>query len=399
MNARTGAALLALLFPVLALGQEPTETPTAETPPPTPQGLAPVPMDMGGPVWNLGLRLREVWDSNPRFVDTLGPGSLISTLQGSLGHTRRFPRGAFTIAGDGSAVRYRDLEGLNQFSYSGQATASFRPSPRTNLNLDEAISSTHSGDALALTEAGLLLPLVVVRRTSSALTMTQRLSSKATASAVVRYDRVSFPSDELTGGSELSLGATYGRQLRPKQSVSLAYGFQDSSSTEGQPTHVHFLSGGWSGALRPRLFAGVSAGALTYAGTEGGRQWTPRLGATLSVRYPRTTLEGRYSRTASQAFGYGRERIADVAAISFSRSLGKAVQASTSYTYGTSRDPVDPSFRFDTSSYGADVRWILKRGLNATAGYAYRRRTPAAPSVPFSSGAFALGVAYGKDWR
>ena len=52
-----------------------------------------------------------------------GLGSLISSLQASLAHTRRDPRGALSISGEGSAVRYRGLDGLDHLSSYGRTAS------------------------------------------------------------------------------------------------------------------------------------------------------------------------------------------------------------------------------------------------------------------------------------
>jgi hypothetical protein len=118
----------------------------------------------------------------------------------------------------------------------------------------------------------------------------------------------------------------------------------------------------------------------------------------LAATSRRSQLILRYSRTVDQAFGLGRDRLADVVGASASRTLARAVQFTAGATWSWSKDPLDEAFRFTTVRYETDLRWAFARDLALDAGYLYSRNTDGA-SGPGSvdSHAINLGIRYARQ--
>jgi hypothetical protein len=288
---------------------------------------------------------------------------------------------------------------LNQFSYSGLGTGSFTLSPQTSLQVSQAYSSTLTGYSTVLAQTGLVLPQVLVHRLDSEGALSHTLSPQMSLGANIQYERNTFPNGELFDGSEFSLGASTTRRVSANHNVSASYTFE-VSSTEGQQHDRHVLSGGWNATLRPRLTASATLGAVNYeTSTTGDRRWSPEGSATLAWRYPRLSVEARYGRAVSQAFGLGRDRLADVAGLTIARKVSRTVDIDATYTYSLNRDPGDDTFRFTSQAYGADLRWLFTRRLVAAAGYSGRRNEPDGTALPSTGSVFTCSVSYTRDWR
>jgi hypothetical protein len=409
-----GIVVSALAVGPAAYAQEPDLAELPETPatqPHTPQDpLAPsVPPVTSsarderrpGP-WAVSLRAREAWDANPRFVTSEDEGTLVSVLAAGLARNVRWKHGRLDFGAEAGTQRYRQTTALDQWSYAFNGSGSWRPGRATELRVAAGHASTYSRDDQVLGEAGLLLPQVVVKRTNAELRLSRQLSAFGSGIVYVRQQRMHFDSTLLTDGNELALGGSVVRRLGAAHSAALSYAFQSGSGAglggDGKRSEVHSLYGVWNSVLSRRVSGGISLGLISFPSSgAAGRQLTPLAGAALSFADRRDSAAARYTRSASQAFGFGRERIAELIAVSYTRNLGRVVAAQASYGRGLTHDPSDPSFRFTTDSYAVDVRWQVAKTFCAVGGYSFRRREPAAPALPFSGSLWSLSVAYDRE--
>jgi hypothetical protein len=278
-------------------------------------------------------------------------------------------------------------------------TGGFVVSPHTNFQLTQAFSSTLTGYSTVLAETGLVLPQALVHRLGTTGSLSHQLSPKTSLAANIQYERNTFPNGELVDGSEFGIGVSATRRLSANHSVSASYNYE-SSSALGQRLGRNVLLGGWSGTLRPRLTASATLGIVNYeTSVAGDRQTSPQGSATLAWRYPRWNFDVRYGRSVSQAFGLGRDRLADIAGLSIGRKLTKKIDLSGSYVYSLNRDPTDYNLSFTSQSYGGDLRWLFTRNFVATAGYVGRRNEPEGTALPLKGNVWTCAVSYTRDWR
>ncbi len=406
-----GIALLAL-SPSTARAQDATpEPPTqpgkpGQAAPPEAQGAGPVAEATRPPRWLASLGARQSWDSNPRFAETAIQGSWITGLNGQVAYSERFSRGSLAIAGDGGTVRYSDAQGLNEFTYAGSLVGAWKPSPRLDLSLDQSYSSSYTHQNQALVDAGLVLPQAVVKRIGTTVTAARRLAERTSLTTLVRYEHDSFPNGELVTGDEFTAGAGFSRQLSKSDSLSLNYAYvndsvpTDAGATGGSNT-IHTLTAGWSRQLAQRWSTSLSGGVATFTPVGGvARSWEPQGGATIERKARRWTLGAHYSRSVGQAFGLGRQRVADVVGGTLALTLTRTLSADAILTRSWNKDPADPQYSFNDNAAGADLRWTLFRRLVTTGSYSYRRSTGQTGATGALTGnVWALAMSYVQQWH
>lgn len=393
---RGGLVWMCMLAPTVVAAQS-----TPEAQPPASQGAeASTETSVTPPLhWSMEVGLRGGFDDNPRFNTEQPEGSWLGGFQGKGSYTGTFSKGTLGLSGDASMLRYKDASDLNQFTYSGLGLGNFKLSPRTTFQFSQVYTSTLTGYAKALTDEGLVLPQVLVHRLDTTANLSRQATPQTSLGANLRYERNSFPNGELVDGSEFGIGASGTRRLNAKHNVSAAYTFEISAS-QGQQLDRHVLSGGWNAVLRPRLSAGATLGAVNYETVANGdRRWSPEGTASLSWAYPRWTVDARYTHSVSQAFGLGRDRLADVASLTVARKVSKTVDLGGSYVYSLNRDPSDDTAQFTSQAYGADLRWLFTRKFVASLAYAGRRNDQASAAQPFTGNVFTCAISYKRDWR
>jgi hypothetical protein len=132
---------------------------------------------------------------------------------------------------------------------------------------------------------------------------------------------------------------------------------------------------------------------LEYVG-----QYHPTGRAGLSAAGRRTSAQVLYRRDFGQAFGYGRNTIADLVSAGLGWTPVESLTFSLAYSYGHRRDPGDDTFRLDSHVASAGFNWRITKGLGFNARYAYEEnRTEGFPEV--AGGRATASLSYGVDWR
>ena len=99
------------------------------------------------------------WYDNPFFVGA-APGTTWSTAgEASLGHEHNFRSGVFTWSGNGGALYYPEVDGLNQPTYGGAVSLAWSPGRRrTTVNLRQDYQRSNTRSLVTLDPEGLPLP-------------------------------------------------------------------------------------------------------------------------------------------------------------------------------------------------------------------------------------------------
>jgi hypothetical protein len=387
----------------------PPGTESQETPePPAPNEIV-VPdvvvPDAPASLWTLGFDVQSHWDSNLRF--TANPEDIMSERANvTLTHAKRSSRGTMALSASTFGSVYHGKSGLNSVNYSGATTGSYDLAPRTKFRSGLLVASTYSPESSFLGGEGLILPLSRAFTVSGTGGLVQRLGARTSAGVDARYDRVRFTEVEggpvgLPGGETLLLSAFIAPQVSPHDSLNLGYQFQRSDSSGSANGDTQSISLGWSRLLGRRFSANASGGASHFkllGNSSANPGWTFRGDAALSARFRRSSLVARYERGIDQAFGFGRDRLADVVTASYGVTASRKVRLSAAGTYGLTRDPVDPLFRFNTQSAEADMSIAVSRRIDLSTGYVFRRnRTDGVPDV--IGHAFTVSLGYSREWR
>lgn len=410
-----GVVCLAILAPAFALGQDAPEpqpkAPQAGTS--EPETDAPLDSATGGekpPRWMASVALRQSWDSNPTFSETQIQGSWLTGLNGRLAYANQFSRGSLTFSGDGGYVGYSSANGLDEWVYSGQTVASWKASPRLVLGLDQSYSSQYTHQNQALIESGLVLPQTIVHRLGTTVSAAERLAERTSLTGLVRYEHVSFPNGgtaDLTNGNEFTAGAGLSRQLNRSDSLTISYSYlkdtvpAQTGAAAKQNSDIHTLTAGWGRRLAEKLSATVSGGVATFTeyGT-GTRSWEPQGAVSIERKTRRFTTAANYAHSVGQAYGLGRQRVADIVGASVAVKVSRTVNADAVYNRGWNRDPADPTYSFTDDAVSTDLRWTVFRRLGISGSYIYRRSTGQAGATGALTGnVYGLSMSYGQEWR
>ena len=383
------------------------ESPEAPAPPAPKEVVVPdvVVPDTPASLWTLGFDLQSHWDSNLRF--TADPVEITSERANvTVTHAKRSGRGTMALNANTFGSVYHGRSGLNSVNYSGAASGTYDLGPRSTFRSGLSIASTYSPESSILAGEGLILPLSRAFTITGTGGLVQRLGARTSAGVDAHYDRVRFTDVEggpqgLTGGETLLLSGFIAPQVSPHDSLNLGYQFQRSDASGRANGDTQSISLGWSRVLGRRFAANASGGATHFkllGNSSANPGWTFRGDAGFTARFRRSSLVARYDRGIDQAFGFGRDRLADVVTAAYAVTASRKVRLSASGTYGLTRDPVDPLFRFNTQSAAADMSIALSRRIELSTGYTFRRnRNEALPDV--IGHAFSVALGYSREWR
>lgn len=347
----------------------------------------------GGPagIWSLTLRLNQSWDSNVRFVAVEPESVFMNRLGAGLSRTWRGERGQLLISADGEGSVYHGASDLNRINYGGSLSGSHRASSRLEMSVVGGFSSAYGRDASVLVESGLLLPTTVIHTTTAGAGLAYRVSPGSTLTGRADFSRVDFREGDLQDGSSLAATTTWSRALGSQDTLSLSHVYQHTTSGD-QTGRTHTLTAGWQRVLGRRLRFGGSVGVLRMSSENAAAKIRPQGGASLSARFRKSNVSAQYGRTVSQAFGFGRDRLADLVSANYELEATRRLRLQASWSLSRSRDPFDPEFRLDATTGTAGWALEVARGLSLEGGYAFRRN---AGSLPIAkSHAVSVSVTY-----
>lgn len=394
------------------------EVPDAPAPVPEPplvvpeQALTPAPpLLRNGPTrWVLRGWLQESWESNVLFQlsEPVGPvgQQSDSVSRASVDLARRWlgQRSDLAASVSGTGSLFLDHSDWNQPGFGAAAAAGWRPTRGTNLKAAGSYGYGYARESTALAADGLLLPLVKSQTLDEATSGEFTLTRRTRAFLEAAYRRVTFESPTMDDGSQLKLAGRLERSTGAESTVNGAYTYTRGTNRVSSRTSLpsHLLSLGWAGPLQRGLRFIGSLGIVYLPAWSGyGSDVKPSGEASLVLGLPRTRLEAGYRRSTGEAFGYGRQRVADLARLAWQQKLGRRLQMLSGASYGLSRDPRDPTFRLETVTASAGLSLTFGQGYVLNGGYGYGRRdyrsTP--ERTPVSSHSLVLGLTRQWDWH
>jgi hypothetical protein len=394
------ASLLVVVRPPEASAQTPPE-PTApgQIPAISLGGVDPAP---GAGGWTLSLNYGADWSDNPRFVAfPRGQADRQDSFGAGLSRGWSGRRTQISLSGQGAALFYRDGTVPSSFDYSGATSGSRRLSSRATLILGGSVSSNSSGESPELMAAGLLLPLARVRSLNAMGSYSYKASSYSTFSASAAYYRVNFEANAgvtpLVDGSTLSTSASWTRKRR-SSALGIAYIYERSVTPS--PANIHTLTGIWSGTsfwkFDARARIGASLLAVPSRTGSATPRVTPNVALSLTPRVQGYLPSVQFSQSISQAYGLGRQRVANLFSTSWNKTLTRRVGLTASYTYSHSDDPQDRSFSFESETFDAGLDYSLWK-LSLGGGYSLRRFKEAFSPMTQSQGGRA-SISFQTSW-
>ena len=138
------------------------------------------------------------------------------------------------------------------------------------------------------------------------------------------------------------------------------------------------------------------AGGVAYVESVG--NWYPAGHAGMSVSGRRTSLSLRYSRDFGQAFGYGRETIADLASVTATWTPVRPLSFDAGGHFGYRRDPADDGYRIRSYVASTGFSWGIAKDLGFGAHY-YWERNDTEGFEPTDGSRVTASLSYGVSWR
>jgi hypothetical protein len=369
------------------------------------QLVTPVGPKKGAPTWHFKLSAGGSWYNNPFFVGA-APGTTWSTTGvASLSHEHIFRNGSISLSGNGGALYYPEVEGLNQPTYGGAVGLAWTPGRRTHLNLRQDYQRSNTRNLMQLDPEGLPLPTSGLDNATTLLTFDQRLSRRWEFQVGGSYLFRRYDDPRLIGGDELGANARLGVQAGRTGLAFLAYQYTASQINEVVQPQPGLEDGalrshqGLIGyARRPvRGFAFEIAGGVGYV--ESMQKTYPAGRASIASIGRKASIEARYERSFGQAFGYGRPTVADVFSGIVTWTPVRRLTVSADYNFGYRRHPGVEENTITSWIASGGLGWDVGGGVAFAARYSKERNDTYSVDVPVMGDRVSLALSYGVDWR
>src|SRR5687768_3221697 len=216
MKARAWAILaVALLVSVRAVNAQ-TPTPAQGAAQATPQTEA----------WTFNVGVNGSYEGNALFLGPEGEQEFANYLTAGLTRGWTHRRGTAALFGSASQHFYGKSTSLNDFRYDGGARATHEVTRRLSWNGAASISSGLARDAAVLTDAGLVLPSVTARTSSSSTGLAYALSRRSQLTWTGSHSAVDFASSTFSGGWSAGSVLSWTRQITDSQSVGVTQDYR-----------------------------------------------------------------------------------------------------------------------------------------------------------------------------
>jgi hypothetical protein len=361
----------------------------------------------GAPTWHFKLSGGGNWYNNPFFAGA-APGTTWSTSgEASLSHEHNFRSGSFTWAGNGGALYYPEVEGLNQPTYGGAVTLAWSPSRSTKINLRQDYQRSNTRNLMSLDPEGLPVPTSGLDNATSSLSFDQRLSRRweFQVGGTLLYRRYDDP--RLIGGEELGLNARLGSLVGRSGLVFVSYQYTASRIVEPIPLDVPVSEqrstlrshqGLVGFTHRPvRGLAYEVAGGIGYV--EAVQKAYPAGRASIASVGRKASIEARYERSFGQAWGYGQPSVADLFSAIVTWMPVRKLTVSADYNFGYRRNPGAEINTIISWIASAGFGWDVGGGVGFTARYSKERNDNFAAIAPVMGDRVMAGLSWGVDWR
>jgi hypothetical protein len=361
-----------------------------------PSLVPPPPAKKGAPTWHFKLVGGGTWYNNPFFLGA-APGTTWSTTgEASLGHDHRFRSGVFTWSGNGGAIYYPEVDGLNQPTYGGAVGLSWSPGRgRTKIDMRQDYQRSNTRSLVTLDPEGLPLPTSGLDSAISYLTFDLKLSRSWEFQAGGNYVYRRYDDPRLIGGDEAGVNARLGTRVGRNGLAFLAYEYT-SSRIQGNALRSHQ---GLLGYHRRPLQGFVLEVAGGFGYVESVQKMYPSGRAAIASIGRKASIEARYARSFGQAFGYGRPTIADIFSGIATWTPVRRLTASADYNFGYRRSPGDEANTITSWIASGGFGWDVGGGVGFVARYSKEHNDSYAATVPVKGNKVLVAVSYGVDWR
>jgi hypothetical protein len=328
------------------------------------------------PGWSFHLSTEGAYESNPNFLAPPNDeGDFSGSGGGGFAYSHIGPKGSFSMSGDGRGLFYRELTGLNTFTFGGTMAGTYRPGARTQITFNASLMSDYTRRSDILLSQGIVLPQsqVLTMRFDAGLTHT--LSTRTTFSLSSRFERAQFKAEGLNDGRTLGATATLAHRVSQTLSLALSYAHDDTKS-DVQTRSIDSAYGTARLVLNPATDLEANLGVSSVGGALGPRTNSPYGGARIEVKKPRSLLGLGYSHQVRQDYGIGRVTEADLGSFYFTRLFGRRKSSfNTSLTYALNRSQSGLPASVNDHTYGATagLQVPIARRLRGDCGYSYFR--------------------------
>ena len=349
----------------------------------------------GSPTWHFKLVGGGTWYSNPFFVGAAPGTTWNATGEASLGHEHRFRSGVFTWSGNGGALYYPEVEGLNQPTYGGVVSLAWAPGRSTKIDIRQDYQRSNTRSLVTLDPEGLPLQTSGLDNATSYLTFDQKLSPSWEFQAGGNYVYRRYDDPRLIGGDELGANARLGTHAGRNGLVSLLYQYT-SSRIEGNALRSHQGLLGYHRRPLRGLVLEVAAG-VGYVETV--QKAYPSGRAAIAAVGRKASIEARYERSFGMAFGYGRPTIADVFSGIATWTPVRKLTVSADYNFGYRRNPGEEGNTITSWIASGGFGWDVGGGVGFAARYSKEYNDTYSVNVPVKGDKVSVALSYGVDWR
>jgi hypothetical protein len=376
---RFAAAGLTVLAPVSALAQPAPDSATA--------------VSTVAPRWRFQVSADGAWYENALFAGVSEAAAWSTSGRASLALEQGFRRGAFSMSGYGGSVYYPEIDGLNQANYGGRLGLSWAPSTRTQVRIGQGYDRSNTRQLRSLDLEGLPVPTSGIDNATSNVSLTQGLSRRWQLGLDGTYTWRRYDNPALVGGEQLAGSVQLARNVSKSSSVYLGYDYAASwFGVDRTRSHQALLGA----RTQQEHVSWDMGGGVAYIESVG--RFYPAGHAGMAVSGRRTSLSLRYRRDFGQAFGYGRETIADLVSATASWRPVRPLGFDAGYTFGYRRDPAETDYRIRSHVASTGFGWDITKDLGFSAHY-YWERNETEGLTAVEGGWVAASLSYGVSWR
>ena len=353
----------------------------------------------GGEPWSFGMAVNGSYEGNALFAASEGEEEFSHAVSASLGRSWTLRRGSANLTGNASQFFYRKSTSLNDLRFNASGGLSHAITRRLQWSGSSQVSSGLARDSEVLIDAGLVLPSVSTRSSSSSSMFSYALTRRSQLTWSLSQSGVGFSSGVFQGGSSLTSALSWARQVGRSQTIGVT---QDYSRTfQGdESTTIQGVAGTWSGTLGSWT-AHSSLGVRPYSvpGEEGNR-FTMGIsaGVTKPVR-PGQTMGVTYDRSVTQTFGVdtGNHLVQSVSG-NYSVALTRTLSTSFSGSFSRSHNPLDPERGLEgqTGSGSLTYRVTPSLGVSVSSSVYSRMQRGSERATSYNT---SVSLSYGVNWR
>jgi hypothetical protein len=353
----------------------------------------------GAEPWTFSVGVNGSYEGNALFAASEGEEEFSHSVSANLGRSWTLRRGSANLTGSASQFFYRKSTSLNDFRFNAGGGLTHAITRRLTWSGSSQLSSGLARDSEVLIDAGLVLPSVSTRTSSSSSMFSYALTRRSQLTWSLSQSGVGFSSGAFQGGSSLTSALSWTRQVGRSQTFGVTQDYSRSFQDENSTT-IQGLSGTWSGGIGSWT-AHASIGVRPYSvPTEDALRFTTGIsaGVTKPVR-PGQTVGVTYDRTVTQTFGVdtGNHLVQSVSG-NYSIALTRALSTSFSGTYSRSHNPVTPERGLEgqTGSASLSYRVTPSLALSVSSSLYSRMLSGADRATSYNT---SVALSYGVSWR